>query len=321
MDFLKFFQKDKKPSRADIQKPKDVDDRLAKRLRVKACVEALMDGNIDSLSRLFYRHLFHLDMSLKTVFPGNVVFLNRKFVNMLGIFKDVKHLEPIQQTVVKLGERHILQYGVEIGHLDTGRDALILALKDHLKDAFTPELEAAWRGVFDEVATLMALAMAQVDRTQINKPINHDAAAYDLDLLGEIGGEDVITQVHERFYTVLFDHSWLGQFFYGKSKEALVYKQTQFMVAAFNGPNNYIGDTPAFVHMHMFITDEMADLRETLLRKAILDQGLSASVADRWLKMDRSFRAGIVKKSVDECVLKCRGQVPVIAKKPLGTKI
>lgn len=88
------------------------------------------------------------------------------------------------------------------------------------------------------------------------------------------------------------------------------------MTAAFNGPNNYSGDTPAFVHMHMFITDEMADIRETLLRKAILAEGLSATIADRWLAVDQSFRRAIVKKSVDECVLKCAGQMPVVAEKP-----
>ncbi|MGR8941901.1 MAG: group I truncated hemoglobin, partial [Gammaproteobacteria bacterium] len=124
----------------------------------------------------------------------------------------------------------------------------------------------------------------------------------------EIGGEDAVHRVHARFYEVMFNHPWLGQFFFGKSEEVLIMKQTQFMVAAFNGPNNYTGDTPAFVHMHMFITDEMADLREQILRKAILDEGLSASIADRWLKVDQSFRSAIVKKTIDECVLKCVGQ-------------
>ncbi len=59
------------------------------------------------------------------------------------------------------------------------------------------------------------------------------------------------------------------------------------------------GDTPAFIHMHMFITDEMADLREQILKQAILDEGLSSSIANRWLKVDESFRPGIVKKSID----------------------
>jgi hypothetical protein len=39
-------------------------------------------------------------------------------------------------------------------------------------------------------------------------------------------------------------------------------------------------------------------------------------IADRRLAIDQSFRPAIVKKSVDECVLKCVGQMPVVAEKP-----
>jgi truncated hemoglobin YjbI len=135
--------------------------------------------------------------------------------------------------------------------------------------------------------------MASAERRAEARPL-YDESTYDPDLLAEIGGEEGAYRVHERFYEVMFNHPWLGQFFFGKSEEVLVRKQTQFMVAAFNGPNRYTGDTPAFVHMHMFITDGMADLREQILRQAI------------------------VKKTIDECVLKCVGQVPVTADKPLN---
>jgi hypothetical protein len=48
------------------------------------------------------------------------------------------------------------------------------------------------------------------------------------------------------------------------------------MVAAFNGVNHSTSEAPAFGHMHLFTTDEMADLREHILRQAILDEELSA---------------------------------------------
>jgi hypothetical protein len=135
-------------------------------------------------------------------------------------------------------------------------------------------------------------------------------------LLNAVQGAEGIRKVHQRFYDVLFDEPWLGKFFYGKAKDVLVDKQTQFMVAAFGGESLYKGDTPAFVHMHMYITDEMSDLRQQILRQAIIAEGHSGSIADRWLKVDDSFRASIVKTSVDECVLKCVGQMPVVAQKP-----
>lgn len=122
--------------------------------------------------------------------------------------------------------------------------------------------------------------------------------------------------VHQYFYDILFEDPWLKKFFYGKSKETLIDKQTQFMVAAFGGENHYRGDTPAFVHMHMFITDEMSDLRQGILRDSILAQGFSAAIAKQWLEIDDSFRSSMVKKSVDECVLKCKGQMPIVVPKP-----
>jgi hemoglobin-like flavoprotein len=286
------------------------------RILVKNCIDEMASSR-EELSRLFYRELFRLDINLKKVLPGNSVFLNRKFFNMLAALQNVKYLENIAESVVKLGERHLIKYGAQIEHFDTLKQALLTALAQHLGERFTPELQAAWNGVFDDVAAVMKQAMASCDRRAEARPL-YDESSYDPNLLDEIGGEETVYRVHERFYEVMFNHPWLGQFFFGKSEEVLITKQTQFMVAAFNGPNNYTGDTPAFVHMHMYITDEMADLRERILRQAILDEGLSESIADRWLKVDQSFRPAIVKKSIDECVLKCVGQVPVTAEKPLN---
>jgi truncated hemoglobin YjbI len=214
-----------------------------------------------------------------------------------------------------MGERHILQYRVQLEHFPTLKKALILALKKHLGDRFNAELEAAWHEVFDDVAAIMQRAIANIDPAK-NIEIAQDEADDDRGLYEDIGGEAVIQRVHKRLYDVLFDEPWLEKFFYGKSKDTLIDKQTKFMIACFNGPNDYTGDTPAFVHMHMFITEEMLAVRETLLRNAILAEGLSADIAERWLKVDRSFRAAIAKKSVDECVLKCVGQMPIVAEKP-----
>jgi hemoglobin-like flavoprotein len=291
--------------------------KIENRLLVKACIDEIMP-EVEKLSRLFYKELFHLDCQLKTVFSGNVVFLNRKFINMLATLKNVKHLESIADSLSKMGERHA-QYGAEIKHFPTAKTALLLALADYLGEKLTPELKTAWQEVFDEVAEIMQQAMVNQADAQALQP-NRNEADDDSDLLTEIGGEDVVLRVHQRLYDVLFDEPWLETFFFGKSKPALIMKQTQFMTAAFNGPNHYQGDTPAFVHMHMFITEEMAEVREKILKTAILAEGLPESIAQRWLKVDRFFRPAIVKKSVDECVLKCKGQVPIIAKKPLGYK-
>lgn len=286
---------------------------INQRLLVSQCIDQIGD-NMDELSRIFYRELFQIDIHFEAIFSGNIVFLNRKFSNLLGTLRNVKHLEKIQDSISKMGERHLQQYSAQVSHFPAMKQALLLALKHHLKDEFNAELKQAWDIVFDEVAEIMQQAMQKIDRREIERT-EYDDDTYDPNLLNDIGGEEIILQIHLRFYDVIFEHPWLGQFFYGKWQSVLAEKQTQFMVGAFGGPNKYKGDTPAFVHMHMYITDEMADLREQLLRQAILDQGLDESIADRWLKVDHAFRAGIVKKSVDECVMKCQGQLPLTAKK------
>jgi hemoglobin-like flavoprotein len=287
---------------------------MENRRLVKESIESI-GKDMDNVSRLFFRELFHLDIRLENVLPGNVVFLNRKFSNMMGVFKNLKHLEKITDSLSKMGERHSMNYGVLPEYLPAAKQALLLALNKHFKDTFSAELELAWSQVFDETTAVMRQAMQQVAPDKIKKKEYVDSA-YDPGLLEEIGGVDVVTRVHQRFYDDMFEEPWLGQFFYGKSKESLIMKQTKFMVAAFGGANEYEGDTPAFIHMHMFVTAEQADLREKILRRAILREGLSAAIADRWLTVDHAFRPAIVKKSMNECVLKCVGQFPVSAKKP-----
>ncbi len=289
---------------------------IENRLLVKESIDAV-GNNMDELSRLFFRELFHLDIRLENILPGNVVFLNRKFANMMGTFRNLKHLEKIIESLAKMGERHIMNYAVLPEYLPTAKQALLYALKAYFKDRFNAPLEAAWEQVFDEVSEIMLQAMQQVEPANIKKKDYADSA-YDATLLADIGGAEVVTRIHARFYDAMFDEPWLGQFFYGKSKSSLIIKQTQFMVGAFGGANEYEGDTPAFVHMHMFVTAEQADLRENILRRAILQEGLSDSIAERWLAVDHAFRSAIVKKSMDECVLKCLGQFPVSAKKPEG---
>lgn len=293
---------------------------IENRLLVKACIERI-NPRIEEVSRLFYKALFRLDKQLESVFLGNVVFLNRKFINMMATFKNVKHLENINDSVVKMGERHALRYGAEVEHFPVMKQALEVALREFLHEDYTDALQQAWSETFDEVAAIMQQAMSQLAANK-SDDVQHSASNYyDNSLLSEIGSVEIVHSVHERFYDVLFKDPWLETFFFGKSKAVLIDKQTQFMVAAFGGENRYNGDTPAFLHMHMLITEEMLNVRERILRTAILEQGLSTEIADRWLAVDRAFHPAIVKKSVDECVLKCRGQMPIVAAKPINYQV
>jgi len=299
----------------------------AERVLVGDCVEQL-EPRIHEIGRNMYARLFELVPSARAAFKGSEMFRQRKFANLLITFRNVNSLDKMAPAFSDMGKRHRNYHRQFQNFMTPMRQALFETLAAELGEAFTPELATAWEHVYDDVGAMMVEAAPPVaverrrseSRTVWTGPERRGAWGLrdDENLLSDIGGEEVIRKVHQAFYDRLFEDPWVGQFFYGKSKEVLIRKQTQFMVGAFGGPYIYQGDTPAIVHMNMFITDELASLRERYLRRAILSQGLSESIADRWQAVDRLYRPSVVKQSVDDCVVTCFGQFPVEAKKPAG---
>lgn len=298
----------------------------ADRLLVIQSVE-LLEPRLPELSEIFYQRLFALDPAAQLAFKGSESFRQRKFINMFIVFRHIKYLENMTQMVHLLGERHSSYHRQFPLFLPAIWQALLETLQAALPDAFGPDLARAWFAVYNDVSALMAETMPTAPERRTIEPSaawqgierrNTWQVRTDEGLLEAIGGADKVLQVHEAFYDALFADPWLGQFFSGKNKKILTLKQTEFMVSAFGGPHEYRGSTPAVVHMHMYITAEQADIREKYLRQAILSQGLSAEIAERWLAVDRLFRPAVVKASVAECALICMGQRPIEAKKPIG---
>ncbi|MFC1747951.1 globin domain-containing protein [Pseudomonadota bacterium] len=282
------------------------------RALVRCSIEQLGDKT-NQVSQTFFRILLSDHPEMATIFPGNVTSLNTKFISMIALFKNVKHLEAISAAIRDTGKRHFVKYQMKTEHLLFVKKALLKALEKHLGDHFTSSVREAWSKVYDDVAKLFVSAEAYVDRsTYMSASENRDDP--NNNLLALVGGRDVVLKVHTKFYDEIFAHRLLGQFFRGKHEDVLARKQTDFMVAAFGGENNYSGDTPAFIHMHMYIKQEHLEMREALLRSVMISEGISEEICDRWLDVDRLFWGGIAKESIDDCVLKCQGQVPIVAK-------
>ncbi len=271
-------------------------------------------------STLFYESLFRRMPQLETLFRDDPAVRLAKFTSMLSTFANAKNLDKLEPAIRGLAKRHT-GYGVRREHYQHSREAMLDALSQGLGAEFTAELRAAWEKVLDAMIALMEAA-AESGGAQAAAPANVDAEGgpvlIDAGLLQAIGGRAVIERVHRRFYTTIFEDEWLGRFFWGKNREALVKKQTDFMTACFGGENHYQGETPAIAHMHMFITDEAADYREHLLRQAILAEGISEVISDRWMAVESAFRKAIIKKDISECVVRCVGQRPVKVPKPEG---
>lgn len=118
--------------------------------------------------------------------------------------------------------------------------------------------------------------------------------------LDELGGIKVLEKVHKLFYDKMYAHPWMGKFFKDINQEGIEKQQTDFMAQSFGGPTNYVGRMVKPAHKHMYITDEMIDIRQTLLEESLIEAGVSPEHRAKWLKIDGSFRSAIVKK-VEEC--------------------
>ena len=130
-------------------------------------------------------------------------------------------------------------------------------------------------------------------------------------LYEEIGGYDMIHKVNKSFYDKVYQHPWLSQFFQHIPQERIERQQTDFMVAAFGGPDMYMGREVIPAHLHIMITEEVYNLREQLLEEAFAEVKPPQKLVERWRKIDLAFKNKIIKKSLDECERKLRTE-PVL---------
>ena len=271
-----------------------------------------------AMSDHFYRALFARAPELEQLFSQDANARLAKFNSMLSTFANLKHLDKIGAAIQALGKRHA-SYGVKPEFYVIGQAAFMQALREGLGDSLDEATDSAWQEAFHALIRLMAdesQPHSETSYQDADQRLRAGESVIDSNLLEDIGGIGVIETIHRRFYDEIFADAWLGKFFLGKNEAALVRKQTDFMVACFGGQNVYQGDTPAIAHMHMLITDEMLELREDILRRAIAAEGLSENIIERWLSIDRAFHAAIAKHSKEECVMRCMGQQPIVAPKP-----
>jgi len=120
-------------------------------------------------------------------------------------------------------------------------------------------------------------------------------------LFEEIGGRPTLEKVHKLFYDKLYAHPWLKTFFAGIKQTIIENQQTDFMTANMGGGKIYSGGLPKNAHKHMFITEELFDLRNKILRECIIECGVSENLAERWIRIDQAFKHSLVKKDLSEC--------------------
>ncbi len=121
------------------------------------------------------------------------------------------------------------------------------------------------------------------------------------DLFQKVGGRAGILKVTKIFYDKVYDHPWIGQFFQHIPQEHIENQQTDFMVGSLGGPKLYMGRFPVPAHEHMYITDELFELRNTLLLESLQEANALPEIIEAWMKIDNAFKKRLVKNDLSEC--------------------
>lgn len=136
-------------------------------------------------------------------------------------------------------------------------------------------------------------------------------------LFDAVGGLATLQRVHTAFYDKVYAHPWLGQFFAGHSQATIELRQTQFMAEKMGSASAYPGKELPIAHRRMYITEELLELRQGLLREVLQAEGLSDTLISRWLKIDHAFWGKIKNKSRQEFDgVDLKYELPLVVEKP-----
>jgi nitric oxide dioxygenase len=117
--------------------------------------------DVNSAARTLYDRLVELDPSFVSMFKhADTLVQGRQFIRM--VLTTVAALEnPGKFTlrIHELAQRHA-EYGVQPEHYRLMSDAVIWTLGRRLGTTFTPEAQAAWATLYDDVAAVVGAVYA-----------------------------------------------------------------------------------------------------------------------------------------------------------------
>lgn len=112
---------------------------------------------------------------------------------------------------------------------------------------------------------------------------------------------NLVFKVNEFFYELIFNDPWLKNIFAVVEQKIITLQQTDFMVGSLGGPKKYSGRNPKDAHVHIFVDEEMWQLREKYLKEAFEKASVPLEIREKWIAIDEAFKAVILKKDISEC--------------------
>ena len=120
-------------------------------------------------------------------------------------------------------------------------------------------------------------------------------------LFERMGGRKSLIKINKIFYDKVYKHPWMKLYFENIPQQHIEDQQVDFMQKVLGGENLYVGKAPPAAHMHIFVSDELFEVRQQLLKEAFEEANAHPELAEKWMAMDYSFKKIIVKTSPEEC--------------------
>jgi len=117
----------------------------------------------------------------------------------------------------------------------------------------------------------------------------------------QMGGKKSLQVINKIFYDKVYKHPWLKLYFENIPQQHIEDQQVDFMQKVLGGENLYVGKAPPAAHMHIFIDEELFDVRQQLLQEAFDEARANPTLIEKWLILDNSFKKVLFKNSVSEC--------------------
>ncbi len=119
----------------------------------------ILQDQRDLAAHLFYPRLFEIAPETRLLFGDDIVAQTEKVLFAFGaVVAQIQNVEACRQMTAELALRHVA-YGVERGHYASVGQAVMSVLAEVLGESrFTPEMEAAWKTAYAEIAAAMIAA-------------------------------------------------------------------------------------------------------------------------------------------------------------------
>jgi hemoglobin-like flavoprotein len=112
----------------------------------------------DEAARAFYENLFELRPEYQFLFKADVADQGRELIRMIGLaVTGLRKFDLVTPALETLARRH-LNYQVTEEMYGPMGEALLATLRQLLGARFTPEVEDAWREMYQTLARLMTSA-------------------------------------------------------------------------------------------------------------------------------------------------------------------